>query len=52
LTQPINSLKIGQRAATACKTKEPLVARLIFLFRFACSHSSADTAPILAVMRL
>jgi hypothetical protein len=27
------------------------VARLIFLFRFACSHSSADTAPIFPVQQ-
>lgn len=26
-----------------------IVARLFFLFRFACSHSSADTAPIFPV---
>jgi len=42
------------------KTQEPIessamvgtvaiVTRLVFLFRFACSHSSADTAPIFPV---
>ena len=41
--EPLESSAIVEAAA--------IVARLIFLFRFTCSHVSADTAPMFPVQQ-